>query len=117
MCAILEKGWKLAVVEAGVGGELSRRLVAVPTGFQGGQVLAGLPTPDELLAITDAYRRQQSAEVGLGVAIYPEEGKHMVQFVLITPQGQQQLARPYGGPPEYAPRWALHHGLDILRQI
>lgn len=114
---IQEKGWKLAVVEAGVGGELSRRLVAAQAGFQGGEVLAELPALDELLAITDAYRQERSAEVGLGVAIYPGEEKQLVHFVLITPQGQQQLTRPYGGPPEYASRWALHHGLDILRQI
>jgi nicotinamide-nucleotide amidase len=114
---IQNKGWKLAVVEAGVGGELSRRLVAAHAGFQGGEVLPELPALDELLAITDSYRQQRSAEVGLGVAIYPGEGKQLVHFVIITPLGQQQFSRPYGGPPEYAPRWALHHGLDILRQL
>jgi hypothetical protein len=25
--------------------------------------------------------------------------------------------RPYGGPPEYAPRWALHHSLDVIRKL
>jgi hypothetical protein len=36
---------------------------------------------------------------------------------LITPEGRQQFMRPYGGPPEYAPNWALHHSLDIIRKL
>ena len=41
-----------------------------------------------------------------------------IQYIgLPKPQGQQQYTRPYGGPPQYAPRWALHHSLDALRKL
>jgi hypothetical protein len=80
-------------------------------------MLTETPTPEELLAVTEAYRQARQAEVGLGVVIYPEREKQDVHFALITPEGKQQFYRPYGGPPEYAPRWALHHSLDVIRNL
>lgn len=115
--AVQQKGWTLAIVEAGLGGELVRRLAAVQDGFLGGEVLADLPSPDELITLTASYRESRRADVGLGVAVYPGPEKQDVHLVLITPQGNQEFTRPYGGPPEYAPRWALHHSLDLIRSI
>jgi hypothetical protein len=56
------------------------------------------------------------ASVGLGVAVYPGPERQDVVIILITPDGAQTYARPYGGPPDYAPRWAFHHSLDLLRK-
>ena len=117
MRAIENRGWRLVIVEAGTHGELSRRLSIAETAFRGGEVLSELPLKEELVAIIESYRQSRSVEVGLGVAIYPEAERQDVHFILLTPEGQQKFLRPYGGPPEYAPRWALHHGLDILRKI
>jgi nicotinamide-nucleotide amidase len=111
------KGWTLAVVEAGLNGDLVRRLVAANGPFRGGEVLSERPAPEELEAYTDAFRQARQAEVGLGVAIYPAEDKQDVFLVIITPDGKQSMLRPYGGPVEYAPRWALHHSLDVIRNI
>lgn len=111
------KGWTLTVVEAGLGGLLIRRLAGAQGPFLGGEMLTETPTPDELLAVTKAYRQARQAEVGLGVVIYPEREKQDVHFALITPEGMKQFYRPYGGPPEYAPRWALHHSLDVIRNL
>ncbi len=111
------KGWTLTVVEAGLGGLLIRRLASAQGPFLGGEMLTETPTPEELLAVTEAYRQARQAEVGLGVVIYPEREKQDVHFALITPEGKKQFYRPYGGPPEYAPRWALHHSLDVIRNL
>jgi nicotinamide-nucleotide amidase len=115
--AIGNKGWTLSVVEAGLGGHLIRRLAALQGPFRGGEVLAESPDPDELVAFTEGYRQSRGADVGLGVGIYPSQEKQDVYFVLITPFGKQQFTRPYGGPPDYASRWALHHSLDIIRNL
>ena len=123
--AVQKQGWTLAVIEAGLGGELIQRLAsstynqgAASSGaFRGGEVLTSLPTPEELLELTNAYLQSRQVDVCLGVAIYPGPEKQDVRMVLITPDRQQQLTRPYGGPPEYAPRWALHHSLDQLRRL
>lgn len=115
--AVKRKGWSLAVVEAGLGGILTQRLASVKGPFQGGEVLTKLPSPDELLTFTENYRQVRCAEVGLGVAIYPGEEKQDVNLLLITPTGKHTYTRPYGGPPKYAPRWALHHSLDLVRKL
>lgn len=111
------KGWSITVVEAGLGGLLIRRLAGAQGSFLGGEMLTETPTPEELLVATEAYRQVRQAEVGLGVVIYPDREKQDVHFALITPEGERQFSRPYGGPPEYAPRWALHHSLDVIRNL
>ena len=112
-----QKGWTLVVVEAGLGGHLIRRLAKAQGAFLGGEMLSGTPTQGELLKITEQFRQSRGADVGLGIAIYPGDEKQDVQIALITPLGKQQFARPYGGPPDYVSRWALHHSLDIIRNL
>ena len=85
--------------------------------FRGGEVITRRPSPEQLAQLTADYRRARQAEVCLGVAIYPGPEKQEVCIVVITPQGTQHFTRPYGGPPEYAPRWAFHHSLDLLRKL
>jgi hypothetical protein len=115
--AVQQKGWTLAVVEAGLRGDLARRLSMVKTGFQGGEILPHPLPQDELRDETEAFRNARQAEVGLGVAIYPGPEKQDVYLVLITPSGMQEFSRPYGGPSENAPRWAFHHSLDLIRNL
>jgi hypothetical protein len=74
-------------------------------------------TPAELLALVEDYRQARQVDVCLGVAIYPGPEKQDVRIALVTPEGKQTFARPYGGPPGNAPRWALHHSLDLLRKL
>lgn len=115
--AVQRNGWTLSVVEAGLSGELTRRLAALAGPFLGGQVITGTPAPEDLLKITEEHRQALQADVGLGVSAQPAGDKVDVYLVLITPEGHQQFARPYGGPPEYGPRYALHHSLDIIRKL
>ena len=115
--ALTRKGWSLCVVEAGLSGELTARLAAEKGAFLGGEVLASLPGPGELYTNVSAYRQARHADAGLGVALIPGPEKQDVHFVLLTPEGEQRISRPYGGPPSYGPRWAINHSLDILRNL
>jgi len=118
-------GWSLAVIEAGLGGNLIQKLTTcsdAPSSefnntFQGGEVLAQLPDSKELAGIVNAYREKHQVDVGFGVVIHPGPKKQEVHMVLISPDGQEQFSRPFGGPPEYASRWALHHSLNLIRKI
>ena len=117
-----QKGWDLVVVEAGLGGELLRRFwKAQPTTFRGAEMLSGEPDPDEFPRLTGAYRALRKAAVGLGALIVPGFQKQIAHIVLIFPGKEVDkvlhFERPYGGPPENAPRWAAHHSLDILRNL
>jgi len=49
--------------------------------------------------------------------LHPGHEKQDVYITLITPEGQQQYTRPYGGPPEYGTRWALNSSLDVIRKL
>ncbi|MFC2054004.1 competence/damage-inducible protein A [Chloroflexota bacterium] len=123
--ALQKKGWRLTVVEAGLGGELIRRLASgseysdpsLNNIFLGGEVLANPPDRDELLSFVSAYHQTHQAEVCLGVAIQRGREKQNVHMALITPEGAQTFSRPYGGPPGNTPRWALNHSLDVIRNL
>jgi nicotinamide-nucleotide amidase len=123
--AVKKRGWTLAAVEAGLGGELLQRLAAKSNNpesglssiFRSGEILPELPAPDELQAFVTSYRQSRQTEVCLGVAIYPEPEKQDVHIVLITPEKLQHFTRSHGGPPQNAPRWAIHYSLDMLRKI
>jgi hypothetical protein len=118
LAALERLGWKLAVVEAGSGGELSRRLAATRSPiFRGGLVLAETLDAPTLMALTRTFCTTQQADLGIGITILPGPEQQQVTLALWTPQGEQQFSRPYGGPPEYAARWATHHSLDILRKL
>ncbi len=114
---VTHKGWTLVVIEAGLDGELVRRLNAVGDGFRGGEILSERPQADELESMLAEYCLSRGAQVGLGVVIHPGKEKQDVHVVLISPEKSQTFYRPYGGPPDYASRWALHHSLDVIRTM
>lgn len=114
---ISDNGWTLVVVEAGTNGNLTRRLSQIPGPFLGGEIMTDHPSPGELFTYVEIYRQTRNADVGLGVAIYSEDKKQDIYFALITPKGQREIHRPYGGPAEYASRWAVNNGLDIIRKL
>lgn len=115
--AIGRRGWELIVVEAGLGGFLVQRLASADGPFLAGEVLKHSANPAELRNIVTTYSQERQAAVGLGVTLQPAADKQEVYLVLVTPDGVQEFNRPYGGPPANAPRWALHHSLNILRAL
>ena len=115
---LIDKNFKLAIIEAGLGGELTRRLASLSSKvFRGGEVLPTHLERESLSGQLRVFSQQCGAEIGLGVTILKGKEKQEVEITLITPDGVQFYQRPYGGPPEYAPRWAMHHSLDILRTL
>lgn len=117
LTSVKNKGWTLIAVEVGLQGNLVGQLASTSGPFLGGEVLTRIPSPEQLLDITTSYRHRSNADVGIGVAIFPGEETQDVHLVLITPEDTQQYNRPYGGPPGNAPRWALHHSLDMIRNL
>jgi nicotinamide-nucleotide amidase len=122
---LARQGWSLAVFEYGLGGALVNRLSTAAqrlggemgNAFRSGEVVTDLDSPAKLPELTASCCRHHQVDVCLGVAVFPAGERQDVHLVLLTPGKQDQFTRPYGGPPEYAPRWAVHHSLDILRKI
>ncbi len=123
--ALQGRGWTLSVLEfnsaVGLINRLSSPQVAklglLAQVFKGGEVAIPLPSPANLPAQVAACRASRQVDVCLGLAIFPGGEKQDVTLAWITPDEAQEAVRPYGGPPEYAPRWAIHHALDILRKL
>lgn len=123
--ALQSRGWTLAVIEfktpVGLISRLSSPQVAMLGAlaqvFKGGQVAIPLAEAGEMAPVVSACRLSRQVDVCLGLAIFPAGEKQDVALAWVTPHGAQETVRPYGGPPEYAPRWAIHHALDILRKL
>jgi molybdopterin-biosynthesis enzyme MoeA-like protein len=119
------RGWTLAIVEFNAGGLSINRLTyaagqlgeAIGSVFVCGEVITSLAGPEELLSRLAETRRAQPVDVGLGIAVFPGGERQDVHVALITPERQELFSRPYGGPPDYAARWAFHMGLDLLRRM
>jgi nicotinamide-nucleotide amidase len=109
--------WSLTVVEAGMGGILTRRLAAVVGPFTGGQVLTNPTAAEELEKYTDSYRLAQKADVGLGVSLQRTTQSYNLILVLITPHNKHRTTLIYSGVPDYAVLWAFNQSLDLIRRI
>ena len=122
---LFNRGWTLAVVEYGTGGYLINRLSqpnsTVPAEhqrmFKGGEFQTELTHPEQLLDLTREYRLTSAVNVCLGISVFPGNERTEIQIALISPQGEFKKSVFYGGPPEYAPRYALHNSLDQLRKL
>ena len=115
--ALQNKGWNLVVLEAGLNGDLIKRLASNPLLFLGGKVLTNTPGPDELNELAISYRQSSHAQVALGISLIPGPEKQDIYLSLITPDETQQFHRPYGGAPGNASRWAVNHALNLLRKL
>jgi competence/damage-inducible protein CinA-like protein len=126
-----------AVAEVGISGELEERLAAVPRSADvvceiskhpSWHSLAeefGLANPDlvsKSLAdraemVAEHIRARNDARVGLAVITeQDQDGRPVIAFGIVTPEGDQSEERGYGGPSEYVSRWAATLTLDRLRR-
>jgi len=117
--------WSLSVVEYGSGGALIKRLSSkvrtfnqeLARLFRGGEVISERNGAIDLISIMEASCLNRKSTICLGIAIFPAGDKQDVQIAILSPNGVKRENRPFGGPPEYAPRWAVHLGLDMLRKL
>ncbi|MEK6221472.1 MAG: hypothetical protein N2D54_04420, partial [Chloroflexota bacterium] len=112
-----DKNWKLVVVESGLGGGLTQRLVNAEGPFLGGDVLPEMPNMEELHNICQDYLESRGAEACLGVSLKHGEEKQNLNLVLLSPIKERTLSRSYGGPPQMATQWAVNLCLDFIRRL
>lgn len=112
-----ERQWKLAVCEYGTQGELAARLARLGEPFVGGEILATSPEAETRMPFIARRRDEKEVDVMAGIFIYPSQERQEVYITIISPEGSQEVFRPYGGPPGNAPRFAANHCLDLLRKL
>ncbi len=111
------KQWLLATCECGTNGMLLQRLSPLGKPFIAAQYLSGMYQPHEFFQHTENFRQFSKADCALGILVRSNKEIQEVYIHLITPEGRETFTKPYGGPPQNAPRWAVHHSLDILRNL
>ena len=115
---MVEKGWKLVVVEAGLGGRVTQRLADTHDSiFLGGEVLTTQPDIEELEQFCQEYMQSKNADACLGVALHTGAEKQDIQLIALTPIKERKFSRSYGGPPLMAPRWAVSLCLNYVRRL
>ncbi len=114
---VTQKGWKLIVVEAGLSGNLTQRLIDAHNKiFTGGEVLSHSPDLAELEETCRQAMASKNADACLGVSLQTGAEKQELHLVAITPVKTRSLSRFYGGPPLMAPQWALSLCLNHIRR-
>jgi nicotinamide-nucleotide amidase len=114
---VAEKGWKLIVVEAGLSGGLTQRLVNVHNAFfTGGEVLPHAPDIEELEEICRQSMGSKGADACLGVSLHTGAEKQDLHLVAITPVKEKTFSRSYGGPPSMAAQWAVSLCINFIRR-
>jgi nicotinamide-nucleotide amidase len=113
---LASRGWKMAVLESGLGGGIINRLARTAGARVEGEVLAGLENPVELKEKVIALCRDRDANLALGASLIPNPDKQVLAICLVTPSGAEELVRSYGGPPQQAPAWAVNLCLDLIRK-
>ena len=109
-------GWNLAVIEAGLRGELIHRLAGAEGPFMGGEALTNQVSEDDLFDMVEAYRDERSVEAAFGVSIHPGKERQKVYLAMVTPEEKAVYPVYYGGPPGYTIRWAVNQCLDLIRK-
>jgi len=114
---IESKGWKLAVLESGLKGELIHMLAADTGTFIGGEMSTTLRSADDLMTWMENHPLRDRADVILGVALQLGEQRQEIYLAYRTPDIERLVPLSYGGPPGYASIWAANQGLDLLRKL
>jgi nicotinamide-nucleotide amidase len=118
-------GWTLAVIESGLHGELIKRLSRashedgndLKNHFWGGEAFQKAPPSEKLQSILESYRNLHQVDICFGIIIQQKEEGITIEMSIITPEAKKNLSRPYSGPRENAPNYALNQSLNIIKNI
>ena len=104
----------VSLFESGLSGELIQHLQGKITPIE----IQPLPDISDFVALRTklAESRQTDDEAAYGVIFLPHRVKQTLHLCLLTPNGEFETSRTYGGPPENGPVWAVNTALDFFRR-
>jgi len=121
--ALAARGWRIAGVEAGVGGALAAALAGAGDVCAGVEVVTDTLSAAALEAAVAAARRSRSVEVVVGVSLrragdpahpLPEAGR--IDVCLATPHGTTTTTLTHAGHPDSGPSRAVAAAVDGVRR-
>lgn len=111
------RGWRLAVVEAGLEGRIVRQLSGAGAELAAGLVLPPSPEPSGWEDLVAAARRVHGADAALGAALQPTRSPRALELVLLLPDSVARARHTFGGHHRLDPRRGTHLALDFLRRL
>jgi nicotinamide-nucleotide amidase len=111
-----DHGWTMAVIEAGLGGELVHRLSKSAPSTINGEIISTPLNSAELMNHTADLANRYQADILLGASLVSVDEKQVLETHLITPSEKWEFTHSYGGPPQHGPQWAANLTIDLLRR-
>ena len=109
-------GWKLLVVECGLGGELRGALKRAHFPEEQVVVLPQVSDENNLIKNISKINDEFRADAILIVNYQPGVEKQLVKIDIVAPFGKKKDSFSYGGPPASGIPWAVNMSLDYLRR-
>lgn len=108
--------WSLCVVESGLDEIILNKLA--PYGITDQQLVtipSGLSEEDLIKAVKE-HQSTLRADVTLGILFTPGSIQQNLYLFLSTPEGNHEIHRSYGGPPQLSANWATAWAFDYIRR-
>jgi nicotinamide-nucleotide amidase len=109
-------GWDFALMEYGMGGELYKQLKLMPGFKEPPEIYSDKCSQEDLFCHLEKSMQESRAHVGLGACYHPGPEKQELFLTIITPLGNFEMTRSYGGPPQSGISFAVNTAVDFLRR-
>lgn len=113
---LTESGWSLACLESGLDGKLLESLQAAGISPRNTRIVNLSIQASDLRQVVYEFRQNCRADAAVGSMYSPGAVRQILNLILITPRGEFEDARSYGGPPQLGPIWAVNTTLDFIRR-
>ncbi len=110
------RGWSLAAVTCGLQGQLSQALTTTGVPPDSIREITHLDPDDDFRQMVRDFRAECAADTAAGVQYTPGDTRQTLNLFLVTPAGEQENTRTYGGPQEMGLLWGVNSALDFIRR-
>jgi nicotinamide-nucleotide amidase len=109
-------GWSLSVCESGLNGEIAKSLSTQQITNITFYPTSPETTPSELPQTMRKLHDTHQAQMSIGVLYTPGEVRQSLSLFAITPNGEVESSRSYGGHPSLGIPWAVATAIDFIRR-
>ncbi len=111
-----ERGWSLALVECGLSGSLLQRMARAGFPAENAAIHSTACSLADLRQRVKSFRAERQAQAALGISLQPDNDKHWLYVVVITPEKEVEHTRSFGGERALSNPWSINTGLELLRR-
>jgi competence/damage-inducible protein CinA-like protein len=114
--ALRDRGYSAVMVECGLGGTLRAKAERVRFSDQLIRVIGETCSMEELRDTLIGLKEEHSAEVALGISLLHTPEKHILSLIILSPEGEFETVRSFGGERALSAPWSVNTGLELLRR-